>query len=163
MQASQKVNTASSASSLILEPQHDITFGKHPLVQRFIKGIFRLRPSLSRYTCRYDATVALRYSRNIAPLQEIFLKDMSLKLAMLLCLLTSYRDQVLPSLGVTSIHLKEEEYVFFIKDTMKTTRPGGHIAPIELKCYPEDESICPIKQITHYLWMTCHIRAVYVK
>ena len=128
-----------------------------------MKGIFRLRPSLPRYTCTYDATVVLRYLRNMAPPQEISLKDMSLKLAMLLCLLTGHRDQVLPSLDVTSMHLKEGECVFFIKDMMKTTRPGHHIAPTELKCYPEDESICPVKQISHYLWMTRHIRAVYVK
>ena len=88
---------------------------------------------------------------------------MSLKSAMLLCLLTGHRYQVLPSLDVTSMHLKEGECIFFVKDTMKTTRPGYHMAPIELKCYPEDESICPVKQITHYLWMTRHIRAVYVK
>ena len=57
----------------------------------------------------------------MAPLQEISLKDMSLKLAMLLCLLAGHRDQVLPSLDVTSMNLEEGKCVFIIKDVMKTT------------------------------------------
>ena len=43
------LNTARSALSSIIFVPSNTTFGTHPLVCRFIKGAFELRPSLPRY------------------------------------------------------------------------------------------------------------------
>ena len=40
------VGIARSAISYVLIKENGISFGKHPLVQRFMKGIFNLRPTL---------------------------------------------------------------------------------------------------------------------
>ena len=40
------VGTAKSSLSSVLITDNGISFGKHPLVQRFMKGILNLRPSL---------------------------------------------------------------------------------------------------------------------
>jgi hypothetical protein len=44
------VNTARSSLSTILVVNDSLTFGMHPLVKRFLKGVFEQKPSLPRYT-----------------------------------------------------------------------------------------------------------------
>lgn len=44
------INTARSALSSVITPADKTTFGEHPLVTRFLKGTFELRPSLPRYS-----------------------------------------------------------------------------------------------------------------
>jgi len=39
------INTALAALSLVITPADKTTFGEHPLVFRFLKGTFELRPS----------------------------------------------------------------------------------------------------------------------
>ena len=43
------VNTARSALSTILVVHESLTFGMHPLVKRFLKGVYEQKPSLPRY------------------------------------------------------------------------------------------------------------------
>ena len=156
------LNTATSALSLIIEPHNGITFGKHPLVQRFMKGVFRLRPTLPKYTFTFDATVVLQYLKQMDPLDKLSLKDLSLKLAMIICLLSAQRDQVLAALVITAMQLCEEKCTFYIKELMKTSRPGKHTPPVELLSYPYDKSLCPVTLIKHYLWRTFNIRGVFI-
>ena len=48
------MNTARSASSSIFPTINGISFGKQPLIQRLLKGMFKERPSLPRYTITFD-------------------------------------------------------------------------------------------------------------
>ena len=45
------INTARSMLSKILPVKEGIKFGKHLIVTRMLKGIFRTRPALPRYIC----------------------------------------------------------------------------------------------------------------
>ena len=97
------------------------------------------------------------------PPKLISLKEMSLKLCLLLCLLTAQRDQVVPSLDVTKMQLTEDKCCFVISDIMKTTRLGKYMKPIELKSFLANKELCPVSQIRHYLNMTTGIRGVFIK
>ena len=44
------INTARSALSSVLILSVNTTFGSHPLVKRFLKGVFELKLSLPRYS-----------------------------------------------------------------------------------------------------------------
>ena len=68
------LNTAGSALSLIIKPHNGISFGKHPLVQRFMKGVFGLRPTLPKYTFTFDATVVLQYLKQMSPHSQALTK-----------------------------------------------------------------------------------------
>ena len=78
------VNNARSALSTIMITGNNETFGKHSLVSRLMKGMFRERPSLPRYTVTYDANIVLNHLRTIT-LQSISLKQLSGKIVTLLC------------------------------------------------------------------------------
>ena len=157
------INTARSALSLIIEARNGISFGSHPLVQRYMKGIFRLKPSLPKYTATYDASRVLYCLKQMGPSEALTLKELSMKLAMLLCLLTANRDQVLPVLDITQMELGKDRCVFLIHEIMKTTRPGKHISPVELIAYPYDKELCPVTMVEYYLHRTKKIRGVFIK
>lgn len=44
------INTARSALSSVLVLPYKITFGSHPLVARFLKGVCKIKPSLPHYS-----------------------------------------------------------------------------------------------------------------
>ena len=53
------MNSGRSAASCILTPANGITFGAHPTVTRFLKGLFESRPTVSRYTETWDVGTVL--------------------------------------------------------------------------------------------------------
>ena len=137
------INTARSALSSVLILPNNITFpyGAHPLVTRFLKGVFELKPSLPRYSSIWDVSIVLQHLRPLGPPTQLDLKSLTKKTTMLLCLLTGQRCQTISKLDTA---LKQElpwTIVFTIGDKLKTTRPGKHLTPIELLAYPRDESI----------------------
>ena len=56
------VNTAKSVLSTIIKTENEITFEEMPLVRRFLKGVFNLRPALPRYSTTWDVSIFLKYS-----------------------------------------------------------------------------------------------------
>jgi len=77
------INTACSALSAIITLGNKTTFGKHPLVTRFMKGIFELKPSLPWYTVISDVGIVLRFLQDFPPLKELALQQFTKKLCYL--------------------------------------------------------------------------------
>ena len=87
------INTARSALSTILTLEREVKFGEHPLVTRYMKGIFECRPALPRYSDIWDVNVVLNYLKTLERVDLIPL--ITLKLTMLLCLTTGQRGQTI--------------------------------------------------------------------
>ena len=90
------VNTARSMLSSILQlnTNSSLPIGQLPIVKRFMKGIYDLRPSLPRYTTMWDLSIVLSYFRKGASVSELSLKELTLKLTFLLTLLSEQRCQI---------------------------------------------------------------------
>ena len=99
------VGTARSALSSVLIMENGISFGKHPLVQRFMKGIFNLRPTLPRQFAVWDPDIVLDYLSNLECNSP--LKDLSEKLVILLCLLSGQRDQIVKALNIKDMPIRK--------------------------------------------------------
>ena len=145
------VGTVRSVLSSVLIMDNGASFGKHPLVQRFIKGIFNLRPVLSRQFAVWDTDIVLDYLSNLE--YDLPLKDLSEKLVTLLCLLSGQRDQTVKALNIKDMLLENGKSTLFIKRPMKTPKPGFHQSPI---VFSEYSSI--VTTITHYLEITNDLR-----
>ena len=65
-----------------------LSVGKHPLVTRFMKGVFQLRPALPRYTETWNVGVVIKYLSNMVPTPELTMENPTKKLTMLLALLS---------------------------------------------------------------------------
>ena len=65
------LNTARSAISSFIVLDGNVTVGNHPLVQRFLKGVFQTRPAFPRYTSTWDTSIVLTYLKTLHPPKEI--------------------------------------------------------------------------------------------
>ena len=122
----------------MVEPRDEINVGNHPLVKRFMKGIFKLRPSLPKYTVTYDAEIVLQlqHMARMPPLAQLTLPEVTKKLATLMALLSGQQAQTLHVLDIAYMHITPERVFFYISELLKTSRPSFHQQPLNLTAYP---------------------------
>ncbi|XP_068713259.1 uncharacterized protein [Montipora foliosa] len=98
------LNTARSAlSALCLSSRAHSeidAIGKHPLVCRYIKGVFQEKPPTPKFSEIWPVDQVLQALEQANPLKELHLKDLTLKLTMLVALVTGQRCQTLSYLDV---------------------------------------------------------------
>ena len=148
------LGTVRSALSSVLPVENGVTFGKNILVSRIMKGIFRKRPALPKYTVQWDVGVVFRHFMNCFYSGEISLKFQVMKLALLFCILSGQRTQSLGELNLENMHLENSKVIFYIPEILKTTRPTFHTEPLELKSFPMEQALCPVSCLVQYLHMT---------
>ena len=137
--------------SNILPVKEGIEFGKHPIVTRMLKGIFRTRPALPRYICIYDAEIVTEFLKSLPRWEEKTLKWLTLKLVTLLALLSTHRCQTLNSLSIEHMDINIQQVTFYIPKVIKNTTTMFHPKPIILQAFPADERICPVRNIVEYI------------
>lgn len=152
------INTARSALSAVINLGNPRTFGEHPLVTRFLKGVFELKPSLPRYTVVWDVGVVLKYMQSMPTMQDMTLAMLTKKLTTLLALLTAQRCQTLKNLDLAYMQETDNQFIFTIREKLKTTRAGKHLDPIEITSYPEDIRLCPVAHLRFYITKTSSTR-----
>ena len=101
-----QTNAASNTLSSIITI-NKVPYGKYPDVKRFMKSIFELRLIFPIYHVIWDVRKVFNYFRNLPVMSKLTLKELSLKLAMLLCLVSG-RQWIQT---IDSINLKDITYV----------------------------------------------------
>lgn len=61
------------------------------LIEQIFKGVFRLRPNISKYSTTWEIDPVLRRLERWSPTEGLSLKEISLKLTMLLALGSAFR------------------------------------------------------------------------
>ena len=112
------VNTTRCALSAIGLIKDGFAIGAHPIVIRFMEGIFNLKPVKARYFETWDVDKVL------LDLRTLSLKMLSLKLAMLLALTLASRTQSIHLLGISNMQKGYDTYTLHYSDLSKQTRPG---------------------------------------
>ena len=148
------INTARSAVSSLFPNYKGLTLGSHPLISRLMKAVYIIRPTKPRYEYIWDVADVFKYLRLLSPVTKLSLKDLSLKLIMLLALLTAGRCQSLVKLNL--IHMKEgkSSVTFTILDVIKQSRPGFSNPLIRLEAYAPDRRLCVITVLREYVSST---------
>ncbi|GFN92355.1 xerd_0 protein [Plakobranchus ocellatus] len=114
------INTARVAVSSVND------MGSHPLVCRFMRGVFNLRPSCPRYTYIWDLSLVLKYLRTLAPSTGLKLQSLSAKLATLCALVTGHRCQTFHAMDILcyakiQANFRRKSYISyrsFVKDKL---------------------------------------------
>ena len=104
------INTARSALSAIILPTDNVNIGSHPIVSRFMKGIFKNNPPAPRYRTTWDVSPVLSYLSSLPKPNQSSMKSLTLKLVMLVALVSAQRGQ---SLHMLDIQFMEEGDTFF--------------------------------------------------
>ena len=145
------VNFARSALSSVIKPVCNVPFGKSRLVCRFLKGVFNIRPALPRYVTTWDVTKVFTFIKSKSTLTNCDLEIIYHKFA------TGQRDQTIKCLNLEYIKISSNKVVFFVSETLKTTRPGHHLPPIELKTFKDNE-LHVVAHLKQYIEMTAPFR-----
>lgn len=153
------INTARSALSSVVTLVDAVHYpvGQHPLIKRFLKGVFNKKPSFPRYSEIWDVSVVFNWMKTI-DFDNMCLKLITLKTTMLLALLSGQRIQTLKTLSLKNLKLTDFQVEFRIDSLLKQSRPGFHLHKIELPAY-EDRSLCIVKHLRKYIDMTREIRS----
>ena len=149
-----------SAVSSILEPHKTTPVGQDPLVCRFMKGVFNLRPPKVNVIPTWDVGSVLETVAQWHPPVDIDLPTLTRKVAFLLAICSAKRlsDLMLFSVDVTLCFLGEECVILQTKFGSKTDRPSHRALPLKLKkC--ADERLCPVLYVKTYVERTSAIRA----
>ena len=152
------LNILRSSMSSFLPPCEGHPIGSHPLVVRFMRGVFNLRPPQPRYTTTWDAGVVLNYLRTLVPNDQISLEQLTHKLVMLIALISGKRAHTIAYILPRDSIVSESSVTFHIKHIIKTSKPGKPVPVIQLSAYPEDDRICVLQALRQYLLRTSNFR-----
>ena len=153
------VNTARSALSSLLQLSNvNVPFGQLPVVKRFMKGLYELRPSFPRYQSIWNVSTVLNYLREKPYGPQIGLKELTLRLNFLLCILSGQRCQTIHHLRIDHMEQTEDKCTFFIVDKVKQSRVGQHVKPLVFVAYPKETTLCVVTHIREYISRTASIR-----
>ena len=141
------VNIARLVLSSIFPAKDGTPFGNHPLIVRLLRGMFKQRPSLPRYTVTYDVAKVLQYISYSH--SKMSLECLIKMLATLMCILGGQRSQIISLFDTNHMHIDEDHCIFYISSILKTTRPGFHQHSLEFRRYT-DQSLCVITYIKRY-------------
>lgn len=132
--------------------------GIHPIVCRFLKGVFINRPSLPRYTVTWNVDSVLAFLETLMPLASLDLGVLTRKLVMLLALVTAQRVQFLHLLEIGGISFTSDQMTLYVDKVLKTTRPGHHQVPIHIPKFTTKLPLCVYSTMLKYLNRTDLIR-----
>ena len=151
------VSTATSVLSTIIKTENDIPFGELPLVCRFLKGVFNLRPALPKYYTTWDVSVVLKYIKSLKVLTQCDLKNLSYRLGILLCITTGQEDQTLFYMNIDLMKFEADKGTIFVTELLKQSHPGHHLEPMVILRYP-DQEICVLSHLEQYIEKTKDLR-----
>jgi len=151
------LNTARSALSTFIVCDN-LPIGKHPLVCRFLQGVFNQRPSLPRNNVTWDVSIVLRYLQQLWPISNLSLKELTIKCVMLLALTTGQRAQSIHLINTVNITLTNSYLKIRFGDLLKHSRPGHHQHEILLPAFTDDITLCIVYHIYEYLIRTEPLR-----
>ena len=98
--------------------------GDHPLISKFLKGVQQTRPSLPRYSVTSDSDIVVRYLKGLS---VDSLKNLTLKVTMLMALITAQRAQTLLALKLSNMMLTNSEITVHISVQLKTQPEGSEL------------------------------------
>ena len=152
------IASARSTMSAFTPMQQETVFGKHPLVSKVIKGMFRERPRIPRKVVIYDTNKVLQYLDSLPDNDSLLLEHLTRKLTTMLCLLSGQRSQSIGYLFPEHMHKSDTIFTFYIPKMLKTTTPMFHQEPLEFEAFPHNTNLCVYKCLEAYLNRTELIR-----
>ena len=152
------INTARSAISAFLGVAGTDSLGSDRLISRFMKGVSRSRPSVSRYKNIWDVRVVLDMFRK-QPLPEFLsLYDLSMRTVTLLALVSAQRSQSIHLLDIDNMSVDEDKFSFELCGDFKQSRIGHETLNIILPAYQPDIRLCIVRTLRIYLDRTEKLR-----
>ena len=140
-------------------PFFGVDVNKFSFLERLLKGCYNFNPPRPRYTKMWDVQTVLTFVFNLYPLEDLSLKNLTLKLVTLVALTTAGRSQTLSALDLRYVDFLDsnKKVVFSIQQILKTSRPGQVLPNVVLVGYDKPE-LCVVKTLLCYVNVTKKVR-----
>lgn len=148
------LNTARSAVSLILS----LDVSQCPIITRFFKGVYKLRPSKPRYSKIWNTEPVLKRASELYPLSDLALEQLTNRLIILLALGTAHRVQTLSLINIDEIKALDTGVDIRISKPIKTSRYGAAQPNFFIPFFNDKPKFCLASTIIHYVEVTKVIR-----
>ena len=97
------LNTARGALSALGIKLDGTSVGSHALVIRYMKGVYNFRLTKRKYSGTLDVSSVLRQLKKWSPVKTLSLKQLTLKLTMLIALTNAARAQSIHLISVNNM------------------------------------------------------------
>ena len=145
------INSARSALSQFTQVDTGSTpFGSHPLTVKFMRGVFKLRPTSTKYTSTWDVGIVFNLFRSWPENEKLSLKQLTMKTVMLVALTAGQRIQAIAAMSWENASRGATRWTFIIGGIMKTTRPSFHNPPIVLLSFEAETKLCVLSTMSTY-------------
>ena len=145
------ISSARSALASIMSVKGFNKLSDHPLISRFIKGVYHLRRPMPQYTYTWDINLIFEYLKTLDDNNKLDLKTLNQKLAILLLLLSGQRCSTLLSFDIEFMDLHNETCIFYPKALLKHSRPHQTKDVFIYNKFEQEPKSCPIAAITEYI------------
>ena len=155
------LNTARSAlSAVVICDNSRESVGTHPDICTYLRGVFNEKPPIPRYNRIWNPKLVLDFLRSNGwfPARRLSLKKLTLKLTILLALVSGHRCETLCQLDLSDMIKTKNEYRFNLTGLIKQSRPGFKNPQPVFRTYPADKRICVYKYLHTYIDRTKEIR-----
>ena len=129
----------------------NISVGSHPLVKRFLKVVYQCHPAFPWYTSVWDVSIVLKYLKALPSLQDLQLKTLTLKLAMLCSLVTGQRSQSSHLMSQDHMSTGPDHCIFHMQDIVKQSVPWRKQPELIIPLFRAEPKLCVFSHLTEYL------------
>lgn len=136
----------------------DNKFSESGILNRFNKGVFRLRPTTPRYETTWDPLEVFELVQDWYPLAKLDFLRLTKKLVILLALGSSFRCQSLALILLKDVIINKEGVRINISKLTKTSRPGSAQPSAFFPFFKDKPRLCIASTIIHYLEVTAPLR-----
>ena len=145
------LNSRRSAISAFHVPVDGTKVGQHPLVKRFLTATFNARPPQPRYTVQWDVNVVLTYIKSLGTNGKLPDKFLTLKLAMLLALVSAGRTSELCAFDIRYMRVSEDSITFQWSKLTKSRRTGQAPLSLTFSIFTAEPALCVVQTTRDYL------------
>ncbi|XP_074034042.1 uncharacterized protein [Leptinotarsa decemlineata] len=124
------------------------------VLSRFLRGIFRSRPTFPKYNETWDPNPVLAYLSTLSPLESLTLKNLTIKLVVLLALATAQRVQTLSKIKLSNISRFDDRIEIRITDILKTSASNKVQPILILPYFFEKPHLCVASVMDYYMKTT---------
>ena len=147
-----------SAISNFHQPIDGIVIGKHPLMSKFIKGVYSMCPPEPKYFVTSDVNQVLSFFKTWAPAEKLTLKQLTLKLVTLAAITSAARSSSVHKMDLHSRQFKSNGVLFKIPELTKCSGPKRPLEELFLVSFPPDRRLCFVKYLKRYEKVTERLR-----
>jgi hypothetical protein len=125
--------------------------GQHPMIVKLMRGVFNERAPIPKYTDTWDVDQVLTKIKSLGGNEEMTMKNLTLKLAMLMALTSACRGSELQKANLKGMVVGSDEVCFQLLKPTKTSRPGKPLLKLTFQRYPLNAQLDVVDCLETYM------------